>query len=119
MLDDLLTTHSPSDRARPLLLPSPEEERLARLCYAMTWFEEVYRTGRLWPGRPLGDAGPGFSVSDLLDAVPAFAVSDIVAQVSLALGALGPLRAACPASSVYLMRWLMFADSRGARRAGL
>lgn len=101
LLDELLTSYQPADRSRPLLLPDPAEVQLARLCYAMTWYEEVYRTGRLWPGTPLGDAGASLDVSDLLDAVPEYAVEDLAAQARLASGSLEELRGSCPPSDVW------------------
>jgi hypothetical protein len=90
-----------ASRSLPLVLPMAAEARFARLCYAMAWSEEVYRTGRLWPGTPLGDAGPGFTVKDLLAAVPADAVEDLVAQTEIASGALHKPRAACPPAQVH------------------
>jgi hypothetical protein len=59
----------------------------------MTWFEEIYRTGRLWPGTPLGDADRNLNAPTLLAAVPGYAVSDMVAQVHLAADRLAALRA--------------------------
>jgi hypothetical protein len=96
MLSELIAAEQPAARSRPLLLPEAAEERFARLCYAMAWFEEVYRTRRLWPGTPLGDAGLGFTVKELLEAVPLYAVEDLVAQAEVASVALCELRAACP-----------------------
>ena len=66
----------------------------------MAWFEEVYRTGRLWPGTPLGDAGWYLTTSQLLAAVPAYAVADVQAQVHLAADRLAGLRAACQPAQV-------------------
>jgi hypothetical protein len=101
MLDELVAMHQPGDRSRPLSLPASAEGRLSRLCYAMVWFEEVYRTGRLWPGTPLADAGPALTASGLLEAVPDFAVDDLIAQARFAADALGDLRASYPPSAVY------------------
>ena len=101
MLSELIAAEQPASRSRPLLLPGAAEERFARLCYAMAWFEEVYRTRRLWPGTPLGEAGPGFTVKQLLEAVPGYAVEDLMAQAEVASGALGELRAACPPCQVH------------------
>lgn len=83
VLGELIAAERPASQSRPLLLPAAAEARLARLCYAMTWFEEVYRSGRLWPGTPVGDAGPRFTVADLLAAVPAYAVEDLAAQAEV------------------------------------
>jgi hypothetical protein len=63
LLAELVRAHRPASRSQPLLLPRSVEADLTRLCYAVVWFEEVYRTGRLWPGTPLGDAGPGLTVA--------------------------------------------------------
>ena len=101
MLSELIAAEQPASRSRPLLLPGAAEERFARLCYAMAWFEEVYRTRRLWPGTPLGEAGPGFTVKQLLEAVPGYAVEDLMAQAEVASVALGELRAACPPFQVH------------------
>ena len=37
-------------------LSAAAEERLARVCVVAAWFEQVYRSRRLWPGTPLSDA---------------------------------------------------------------
>lgn len=101
LLGELIAAEQPASRSRPLLLGAAAEAQLARLCYAMVWFEEVHRTGRLRPGTPLGDAGPEFTVADLLAAVPGYAVEDLVAQAEIASGALAGLRAAYPPAAVY------------------
>jgi hypothetical protein len=101
MLSELIAAEQPASRSRSLLLPKAAEERFARLCYAMAWFEEVYRTRRLWPGTPLGEARPGFTVKTLLDAVPGYAVEDLKALAEVASSALGELRAACPPCHVH------------------
>jgi hypothetical protein len=76
----------------------------------MAWFEEVYRTGRLWPGTPLGDADSTLTTSQLLAAVPAYAVADLEAQVYLAADRLAGLRAAYPPDQVQVGP--VFAGSR-------
>ena len=101
LLSELISEEQPASRSRPLMLPTTSEAHFARLCYAMAWFEEVYRTRRLWPGTPLGDARPGFTVKDMLAAVPAYAVEDLVAQAEIASEALHELRAECPPAQVY------------------
>jgi hypothetical protein len=102
MLVELVREDRPGNRDHPLLLPcAAAETRLARLCYAMAWYEEVYRTGRLWPRTPLGDAGPAFTVTDLLNAVPEYAVADLLGQVRLASDALDSLRAKHASSDVW------------------
>jgi hypothetical protein len=105
-LADLIRGERPSVRAGVIPLAEGAEERLLRICYAMAWFEEVYRTGRLWPGTPLGDADRSMSTSRLLAAVPAYAVADLRAQVHLAAGCLAGLRAACLPGQVRLGRFL-------------
>ncbi|GAA1506474.1 hypothetical protein GCM10009677_43730 [Sphaerisporangium rubeum] len=92
-LAELLSEERPHDRSHPGLLSEHAEARLSRLCYAMAWFEEIYRTGRLWPGTPLGDASPDMTVDQLLAAVPAYAVEDLAAQAGVAISALAKLRA--------------------------
>ena len=99
-LADLISQERPSDRAREIPLAASAEERFLRICYAMAWFEEVYRTGRLWPGTPLGDAAWDLTTSQLLAAVPAYAVADLQAQVHLAADRLAGLRAACQPAQV-------------------
>jgi hypothetical protein len=93
-LKRLVNEERTSDRSRPILLEAAAEERLDRLCYAMAWFEEVYRTKRLWPSTPLRDAGADFGMERMLAAVPDFAAEDVAAQVDLAQVPLGVLRAA-------------------------
>ena len=93
-LADLVGSERPADRSRQIPLAGKAEERLLRICYALSWFEEVYRTGRLWPGTPLGGADRDLSVSELLAAVPAYAVWDLLAQVDLAGSRLAGLRSA-------------------------
>lgn len=72
-------------------LPGRGEQELARLMVTLAWFEEVYRTGRLWPGSALdavrADAGLGTAaaVVDALTAlVPGVVVADLCALVRLA-----------------------------------
>jgi hypothetical protein len=83
-LERLLADHRPFDRRRPVRLPVAAEARLSRACYAAVWFEELYRSGQLWPGTPLGDAGPDFTLDALLAAVPGYAVDDLAAMAELA-----------------------------------
>ena len=68
----LVAQERTADRRRPILLAPDAEDRLCRVCYAMAWFEEVYRTKRLWQGTPLGDAGAGFNLEQMLAAIPSF-----------------------------------------------
>jgi hypothetical protein len=101
MLSQVIAKECPADRARPMTLPPRAEAELARVCYDMGWFEEVYRSQRLWPGTPLGDARPDLTIDQLLAAVPAYAVDDITAQVKLADLALTQLRATHPPEQVH------------------
>jgi hypothetical protein len=100
-LTELVQREWPADRSRLILLAPAAEEELLRICSAMSWFEAVYRTMRLWPGTPLGDAMPDLDLSRLLAAVPGYAVTDLTAQVRLAADALGPLRTACTPRDVH------------------
>jgi hypothetical protein len=99
-LAGLVSQELPSGRAREIPLRGSAEEHFLRICYVMAWFEEVYRTGRLWPGTPLGDAGGNLTASQLLAAVPDYAVADLQAQVHLAADRLGGLRAASQPAQV-------------------
>jgi hypothetical protein len=60
-----------------------EEERLARLCFVASHFEEIFRAG-LFPGNLLLRLAPGGSLEDLLADVPAYAPTDIQRQAQLA-----------------------------------
>ena len=91
-LDRLRVTLTPSDRSLPVRLPDADEEALCRACFVAAWFEEVYRTGKVWPGTPLGDAWPGLTADQLLTAVPTYAVNDLMTMAELAEAGLGPLR---------------------------
>ncbi|WP_438493583.1 hypothetical protein [Streptomyces asiaticus] len=66
-----------------MMRPQAEEERLARLCFTASHFEEVFRAG-LHPGNPLRHLSPGATLDDLLGQVPAFVPEDIARQVELA-----------------------------------
>jgi hypothetical protein len=101
LIDELIDTEQPECRARPLVLPAPAE-RGSPAC-AMRWrgLRRCTGTRRLWPGTPLGDAGPGLTVDDLLRAVPGYAVDDLMAQAELTAPTLGKARAACPPSKVH------------------
>ncbi|WP_228902011.1 hypothetical protein [Streptomyces sp. DH1] len=60
-----------------------DEERLSRLCFAASHFEEVKRAG-LRPGNPLLQLDARAVLDDLLDQVPSYVPDDIAAQVELA-----------------------------------
>jgi hypothetical protein len=100
-LSRLVAEEGTADRSRPMLLAADAEDRLCRVCYAMAWFEEVFRTGRLWPGTPLGDADGSLTMELLLAAVPGYAVADLMAQVKLAEEPLAALRVATPPRDVH------------------
>lgn len=61
----------------------PDEQRLGRLCFAASHYEEVKRAG-LNPGNPLLHLGAGAVLDDLLDQVPAYVPDDISQQMELA-----------------------------------
>ncbi|WP_385633033.1 hypothetical protein [Streptomyces sp. SudanB135_2055] len=60
-----------------------DEERLSRLCFAASHFEEVKRAG-FRPGNPLLQLDARAVLDDLLDQVPSYVPDDIAAQVELA-----------------------------------
>ena len=82
-------------------LSAADEERLARVCVVAAWFEQVYRSRRLWPGTPLSDADETVTLDRLLAAVSTYVVADIVAMTALAYGALADAHANCAPSDVY------------------
>lgn len=92
-LDRLAATERLDDRSRPVVRALDVEETLARLCFALSWFEEVFRTGRVWPTTPLGNATSTTTADDLLAAVPAYATADITAVTALADRGLADVRA--------------------------
>lgn len=92
-LAGLLERERPDDRDRPVLLTAAAEERLDRLCVAMVWFEEVYRSGVLAMTGPLARLGAGLTLPALLAQVPGYVVRDLEVQVRLAQHALAGLRA--------------------------
>ncbi len=98
---DLISEERPYDRSQTGSLTEHVEDQLNRLCYAMAWFEEVYRTGRLWPGTPLGDASPDLTIGRLLAAVPTYATDDLAAQSRAAASALAHLRTAYAPEDVH------------------
>ncbi|MGA5375943.1 hypothetical protein ACPCSD_33610 [Streptomyces griseoincarnatus] len=66
-----------------LTRPRRDEERLSRLCFVASHFEEVKRAG-LRPGNPLLQLGATAVLDDLLDQVPPYVPDDIAGQVELA-----------------------------------
>lgn len=83
----------PSDRWTTL--SAVDEERLARACVVAAWFEQVYRSRRIWPGTRLGDADETVTLDRLLAAVPAYVVADVIAMTARAYGALADVHANC------------------------
>lgn len=100
-LGKLIAREQPVTRSQTIVLSADTEEALDRICYAMAWFEEVYRSRRLWPGTPLGEAKPDLSVDQLLEAVPAYAVADISAVVKLADSSFADVRETCPPERIH------------------
>ncbi|MGW0314000.1 hypothetical protein [Streptomyces flavidovirens] len=69
--------------AGALVLDKEAEERLARLCFVASYFEEVFRQG-LRPGNPLLQADPQRGLSGLLERVPDYVSGDISRQAARA-----------------------------------
>ncbi|MET7543150.1 hypothetical protein [Streptomyces sp. NPDC005507] len=85
---DLLAalTEQPAAHDGVMQAEAQAEERLARLCYAASHFEEVYRAG-LFPGNPLLDLAAGDGLQELLNRVPDYVPDDLARQVALAQAA--------------------------------
>lgn len=82
MLDELRHYEGASG---PSLVLAPEtEDRLVRLCFIASHFEEFFRLGGFVRGSWLGDASPATTLEDLIAAVPDYVVTDIAAQMALA-----------------------------------
>ncbi|MFD5784591.1 hypothetical protein [Streptomyces sp. NPDC126933] len=97
----LLNQERPDDRNQPILLAAAAEERLVRLCVAMVWFEEVYRSGVLYPGSAIVQLAAELTLPALLAQVPDYVVDDITAQVRLAEDALRELRVGTKAAECF------------------
>ena len=67
-------TRNPPMRAR---LPGPQELRLARYCYVLGLYEEVFRIGYTWPGARLDSLAPDADARAVLGIVPDDRVKDI------------------------------------------
>ncbi|MET7829270.1 MULTISPECIES: hypothetical protein [Streptomyces] len=63
--------------------PPGEEQRLARLCFVASHFEEIYRAG-LHSASPLLQLATGEGLEALLAGVPAYVPADLARQVELA-----------------------------------
>jgi hypothetical protein len=68
------------------------ETRLAAICFAMAWFERVFREARQPVQGPLAPGQEAADLADLLGRVPEYAVRDLDTQSRLAEPALAPLR---------------------------
>lgn len=93
---DHLRSEEPQLRSRQWVLGQPAEERLDRLCYALAWFERVYRDGVISAESPLGTSSGALDAEGLLAQVPEYAVDDLQVQIRLAERALGQLRELTP-----------------------
>lgn len=90
--DDHLRESRAYVRGRRWVLDQGAEARLDRLCFALAWFDRVFRDGQLPAGTPLADPANLGGVEPLLTCVPDYAVMDIQVMVRLAEVALGQLR---------------------------
>ncbi|MFC7182809.1 hypothetical protein ACFQMG_24985 [Kitasatospora paranensis] len=102
-IDDLIARERLDGRVLPVARASETEDRLARLAWAAALFEEVFRTGRVWPAMPLAEADGSLTLETLMRAVPDHEVRDIAAMVERAChGGLEALRAATAPDQVVL-----------------
>ncbi|MEV6370133.1 hypothetical protein AB0L86_24920 [Micromonospora musae] len=90
--EDHLHRTAPQRRGSDLLLDEDAEIRLDAFCFALAWFDRVYRDGVVAPGSPLVTVGSSDGVEGLVARVPDYAVMDLQVQVRLAEIALGALR---------------------------
>ncbi|HEX5540029.1 MAG TPA: hypothetical protein VFX60_00445, partial [Micromonospora sp.] len=84
-----LDTFGTHVRGRRWLLEREAEARLDRMCFALAWFDRVFRDGAVAPGSPLAGMVEGGDLDALLTCVPDYAVMDLQVQVQLAERALG------------------------------
>lgn len=89
---ELMDDHQLHRRGTPWLLAPAVEGRLAAICYAMAWFERVYREGWIHPTSPLAAVGEYTDLSWLLSEVPEYVVRDLEIQTRLAEAALDPVK---------------------------
>jgi hypothetical protein len=82
----------PYRRGARWLLDASAEDHLDRLCFALAWYDRIYREDRIPPGSPLAAAEPDIDLPGLLTAVPDYVVQDLQRQVLLAEQTLGELR---------------------------
>lgn len=75
----------PYDRACPFTLGDDDQERrLVCLCYAASLFEEIFRSGQIWPGSPLSMLDHSSTLDDLFSVIPSYVIDDIVRLVQIA-----------------------------------
>jgi hypothetical protein len=96
-----LDAFGPHRRGRPWLLNGDAETQLDRMCFALAWFDRVFRDGVLDPGSPLADLEDVGTLEALLARVPEYAVMDLQVQARLAERALGGLRDATDPTSCW------------------
>ncbi|MFC9330784.1 hypothetical protein [Kitasatospora sp. NPDC057015] len=102
-IDELIVRERLDDRSLPVSRASETEERLARLAYVAALFEEVFRTGQVWPSTALAQADGFLTLEALLRAVPDHEARDVVAMVERSRhGGLEALRAATAPDLVVL-----------------
>jgi hypothetical protein len=89
---DFVLREGPSRRGRNWALEHLAEDRLDRLCFAMAWFERIYRDHAIAVTSPLADLKGERDLEWLLGLVPSYVVSDLQVQIRLAGKALGGLR---------------------------
>lgn len=75
LLDSLLDDIRPVGRS----LDAESEERLDRACAVLALYEEVYRTGRIWPTSPLASVPMEASADQVLAIIPRPWTEDIAA----------------------------------------
>ncbi|MEN2424373.1 hypothetical protein AABB02_40515 [Streptomyces rimosus] len=95
LLDELqrqATAQQLDDRTRPVHRTQQTEDHLARLCYAAALFEEVYRSGRIWPSTPLAHNPDSLTLQKLLKAIPDTAAIDLVLLTTRADTGLAEIR---------------------------
>jgi hypothetical protein len=74
-LDQLIAEMQPVGRT----LDAASEDRLDRVCAVLALYEEVFRTGRVWPTTPLASAPMAASADEVLAMIPRSWTDDIAA----------------------------------------
>ncbi|MDG4793610.1 hypothetical protein [Micromonospora sp. WMMD1082] len=91
--EEHLRRFQPQRRGRRWLLDEEAEASLDQMCFALAWFDRVYRDGSIPVGSPLTSATIiPTGLEGLLEAVPDYAIMDLQVQIRLAERALGTLR---------------------------